>query len=100
MGGWDVEGLGIVFLEGSATGLPVIVGNSGGAVDAVIDGETGFLIDGNDLSQIIDRITQVLSKPELAKQMGTAGRSWVTQQWTWEHSFNRLDSLLSGVDPD
>lgn len=100
MGGWDVEGLGIVFLEGSATGLPVIVGNSGGAVDAVIDGETGFLIDGNDLSQIIDRITQVLSNPELAKQMGTAGRNWVTQQWTWELSFNRLDSLLSGVDPD
>ncbi|CAB5054806.1 unannotated protein [freshwater metagenome] len=99
MGGWDVEGLGIVFLEGSATGLPVIVGNSGGAVDAVVDGETGFLIDGNDLSQIVDRITQVLTNPELANQMGTAGRNWVTQEWTWELSFSRLDSLLSGVDP-
>lgn len=100
IGGWDVEGLGIVFLEGSATGLPVIVGNSGGAVDAVLDGETGFLVNGNNLNEIRDRLIELLTDRDLAKRMGAAGRTWVTQQWTWEHSFKRLDSLLSGIEPD
>lgn len=100
IGGWDVEGLGIVFLEASATGLPVIVGDSGGAVDAVLDGETGFLVDGNNLSEIRDRLIELLTDQDLAKRMGSAGRNWVTQEWTWEHSFKRLESLLSGIDPD
>ena len=100
IGGWDVEGLGIVFLEASATGLPVIVGDSGGAVDAVLDGETGFLVDGNNLSEIRDRLIELLADQDLAKRMGSAGRNWVTQEWTWEHSFKRLESLLSGIDPD
>lgn len=100
VGGWDVEGLGIVFLEASATGLPVIVGNSGGAVDAVLDGETGFLVNGNDLSEIRDRLIELLTNQDLAKRMGSAGQNWVAQEWTWEHSFKRLESLLSGIDPD
>ncbi len=100
LGGWDVEGLGIVFLEGSATGLPVLVGNSGGAVDAVLDGKTGFLVSGNDLSEISTRLIELLTNPRLAKRLGTAGRQWVTQEWTWEDSFKRLDLLLSGIDPD
>lgn len=100
VGGWDVEGLGIVFLEASATGLPVIVGNSGGAVDAVLDGETGILVNGNNLSEIRDRLIELLANQDLAKRMGSAGRNWVAQEWTWEHSFKRLDSLLSGIDPD
>lgn len=100
IGGWDVEGLGIVFLEASATGLPVIVGDSGGAVDAVLDGETGFLVDGNNLSEIRDRLIELLTDQDLAKRMGSAGRNWVAQEWTWEHSFKRLESLLSGIDPD
>lgn len=100
IGGWDVEGLGIVFLEASATGLPVVVGDSGGAVDAVLDGETGFLVNGNNVSEISDRLSQLLSDQALARRMGAAGRNWVMQEWTWEHSFKRLDSLLSGVDVD
>lgn len=98
--GWDVEGLGIVYLEGSATGLPVIVGNSGGAVDAVLDGETGFLVNGNNIGEIRDRLIELFTNPDLAKSMGAAGRNWVAQEWTWEQSFKRLDSLLSGIDPD
>ena len=79
-------------------GLPVVVGDSGGAVDAVVDGETGFLVNGNDLKQITDRIIELLLNPQLAGQMGAAGRDWVKQQWTWELSFKRLDALLSGID--
>ena len=98
MGGWDVEGLGIVFLEGSATGLPVIVGDSGGAVDAVIDGETGYLVDGTNTSEIADRIAYLFANPDVAKKMGEAGRNWVTQEWTWDQNFKKLDGLLSGLD--
>ena len=98
MGGWDVEGLGIVFLEGSATGLPVIVGDSGGAVDAVIDGETGFLVDGTNTAEIADRIAYFFANPDVAKKMGEAGRNWVTQEWTWDQNFKKLDGLLSGLD--
>lgn len=98
MGGWDVEGLGIVFLEGSATGLPVLVGDSGGAIDAVIDGETGYLVDGRDTTKIAERITYLLTHPEVAKAMGEAGRRWVTNEWSWDKSFRNLDLLLSGSD--
>jgi len=98
MGGWDVEGLGIVFLEGSATGLPVIVGDSGGAVDAVIDSETGYLVDGTNTAEIADRIAYLFANPDVAKKMGEAGRNWVTQEWTWDQNFKKLDGLLSGLD--
>ena len=98
MGGWDVEGLGIVFLEGSATGLPVVVGNSGGAIDAVIDGETGYLVDGRNTSEIAQRLAFLLTNPAVAKSMGEAGRNWVTNEWTWDQSFKKLDGLLSGLD--
>jgi phosphatidylinositol alpha-1,6-mannosyltransferase len=98
LGGWDVEGLGIVFLEASATGLPVIVGDSGGAIDAVLDGETGYLVDGTNTNEIAQRISQLILNPDVAKRMGEAGRNWVTQEWTWDQNFKKLDGLLSGLD--
>ena len=55
--GLDVEGLGIVFLEASATGIPVVAGDSGGAPEAVLDGETGFVVDGRNLTEITDTIS-------------------------------------------
>ena len=91
--GLEVEGLGIVYLEASACGLPVIVGNSGGATDAVIDGVTGLLVDGTDITQISDAICKLLSDKQAAKQMGMAGRGWVIENWqinTWSEKFNKL----------
>lgn len=94
--GLEVEGLGIVYLEASACGKPVVVGNSGGAADAVIDGVTGFLIDGNKIDQISDAICKLLDDQDKAKQMGLAGRGWVIDNWqmkNWSEKFNKL--LLS-----
>jgi phosphatidylinositol alpha-1,6-mannosyltransferase len=65
-GGLDVEGLGIVYLEASATGLPVVAGDSGGSPDAVRDGETGYVVDGRDLDAIADRVATLLADRELA----------------------------------
>jgi len=91
--GLEVEGLGIVYLEASACGLPVIVGNSGGATDAVIDGVTGLLVNGSDTDQIADAVCKLLTDQSRAKAMGLAGRGWVIENWqinTWSEKFNKL----------
>ena len=72
-GGLDVEGLGIVYLEASATGLPVIAGDSGGAPDAVRDGETGFVVDGRDIARLADRIALLLAEPRAGAPDGRGG---------------------------
>jgi len=94
--GLDVEGLGMVFLEASATGLPVVVGDSGGSPDAVLDGETGYLVDGRDVAQVADRVAELLADPALAARLGKAGRDWVTEQWGWQRQADRLRTLLTG----
>ena len=78
LAGLEVEGLGIVYLEASSCALPVIVGRSGGAPDAVIDGETGLLVDGNDVDSIATACEQLLRDPSRARAMGVNGREWVS----------------------
>ena len=95
-GGFDVEGLGIVFLEAAAVGLPVIVGDSGGAPDAVLDGETGFLVPGDDVGVIAQRLTWLFQHPEAAAQMGRDGRQWVRDAWRPEDQAEQLRTLLDG----
>jgi phosphatidylinositol alpha-1,6-mannosyltransferase len=95
-GGLDVEGLGIVFLEASATGLPVVAGDSGGAPDAVREGETGYVVDGRDAVGLADRLAALLVDPALARRLGAAGRAWVEREWRWEHQADRLATLLRG----
>ena len=94
--GLDVEGLGIVYLEASAIGLPVIAGDSGGAPDAVREGETGHVVSGRDLAQLTDRIVGLLDDRDLAHQFGAAGRAWVEREWRWELQADRMAALLAG----
>ena len=91
--GLEVEGLGIVYLEASACGLPVIAGNSGGAPDAVLKDVTGLVVDGTSSGEIADAICKLLDDPIQAKQMGQAGRGWVIDNWQlsiWSDKFNKL----------
>jgi phosphatidylinositol alpha-1,6-mannosyltransferase len=94
-GGLEVEGLGIVYLEASASGLPVVAGDSGGAPDAVLQGETGYVVDGRSAQQVAERVTRLLRDPVLAARMGQRGRSWVAQRWRWDALAARLDTLLA-----
>lgn len=96
--GLDVEGLGIVFLEASATGVPVVAGDSGGAPEAVKQGETGQVVDGRSVEQIADAVAGILADPALAARMGEAGRQWVETDWNWAAHTARLSELLRG-DP-
>ncbi|MEV8515582.1 glycosyltransferase family 4 protein [Dactylosporangium sp. NPDC051484] len=93
--GLDVEGLGIVYLEASATGLPVLAGDSGGAPDAVREGETGFVVPGRDVDAVADRLIDLLRDRDLAARMGAAGRAWVESEWRWETQAARLHTLLA-----
>jgi len=91
--GLEVEGLGIVYLEASACGLPVIAGNSGGAPDAVLKDVTGLIVDGNKTGEIADAICQLLADPTQAKRMGQSGRGWVIENWqleNWSLKFNKM----------
>ncbi len=92
--GLDVEGLGIVYLEASATGLPVIGGDSGGAPDAILDGETGYVV--NDVPGVAARITGLLCDPAKARAMGQKGLAWVDREWREELSAARLSAILTG----
>ena len=94
--GLDVEGLGIVYLEASATGVPVVAGRSGGAPESVLDGETGLVVDGWDVGAIAAAVSELLADPERAAQMGAAGRRWVVDNWQWRYQAARLRALLSG----
>jgi phosphatidylinositol alpha-1,6-mannosyltransferase len=95
-GGLDVEGLGIVYLEASASGLAVVAGDSGGAPEAVRHGETGFVVNGRDVAAVADRVATLLADRDLAQRMGAAGRAWVQAEWRWETQAARLGALLSG----
>ena len=95
-GGLDVEGLGMVYLEASATGLPVIAGDSGGAPDAVIHGETGYVVPGGSVGAVASRLTQLLADPAAARAMGEKGLAWVDREWRWDLVAGRLEQILGG----
>lgn len=83
LGGMDVEGLGLVFLEAQACGLPTIVGDSGGAPQTVVDGVTGIVVDGHDDRQVTAAVVALLSDRDRARRMGAAARRHVATTWDW-----------------
>ena len=92
--GLDVEGLGIVYLEASASGVPVVAGRSGGAPETVMDGKTGLVVDGWDVGAIAASVSDLLADPDRAARMGAAGRRWVVDNWQWKTQAARLAELL------
>jgi phosphatidylinositol alpha-1,6-mannosyltransferase len=93
--GLEVEGLGIVYLEASACGLPVVGGKSGGAPDAVLVGETGVVVDGTNSSEIAEACIDLLNNPELCALMGATGRAWIIENWRWEIWATKYAELLA-----
>ncbi|MFQ5554796.1 MAG: glycosyltransferase family 4 protein [Acidimicrobiia bacterium] len=87
-GGLEVEGLGLVFLEAAATGLPVIAGLSGGAPETVEPGVSGYLV--GDADGIVSAVEHLIATPSLAEQMGAAGRARAEREFTWATVADRL----------
>jgi phosphatidylinositol alpha-1,6-mannosyltransferase len=93
--GLEVEGLGIVYLEASACGIPVLAGNSGGAPDAVIEGVTGLCVNGTDVSAIAMGVIEILADAQRASRMGADGRNWIVDTWRWDLWSKEFNLLLS-----
>jgi len=94
--GLDVEGLGIVYLEASAAGLPVIGGDSGNAPDAIRPGETGYVVPGRRPAGLVAALVELLTDPAVARVMGEKGMAWVDQEWRWDLVSQRLQRILAG----
>jgi len=86
-----------VFSEANACGLPVIGGKSGGMEDAVIDGETGFLVNPNNLNELASLIIRLLTDVKLSLYLGTKGRRRVERELVWDKVCERLEKLLISV---
>jgi phosphatidylinositol alpha-1,6-mannosyltransferase len=95
-GGLDVEGLGMVYLEAAACGLPVVGGTSGGAPEAVLDGITGHVVEPRSPEAVAAALTGLLDDPARAAEMGAAGRAWVEQRWSWTTVAATFAELLEG----
>lgn len=95
LAGLEVEGLGIVYLEASACGLPVVGGKSGGAPDALLEGETGFAVDGRKPADVAAAILRLLRNPEMGRQMGMRGREWITENWEWKRWSREFNTLFT-----
>ena len=88
-----IEGFGIVFIEAAAAGLPAIGGNTGGQPEAIIDGETGFIVDGSNLSQVVAALEELASNAEKRQLMGRKAK-----QWAQRHSWDRIvDTTLAQI---
>ena len=94
--GLNFEGFGLVYLEAGAFGLPVVATHSGGVADAVLDGNTGFLVEPGDVDEIALAIAHLLSDPELARHMGQANRDWA-EKLTWERNASQYMQVYQEV---
>ncbi len=94
LAGLEVEGLGIVYLEASACAIPVLAGASGGAPDAVIQGETGVVVDGSRVGEIARAVNELLDHPAQMVEMGKAGRAWTQERWSWQIWGERFREVL------
>ena len=94
-GGLDVEGLGIVYLEAGAAAVPVIAGDSGGAPETVLHGQTGYVVKGTAVVDLAMRICQLLENDDARRQMGWKGREYA-ENWAWPQLVSRLTDALDG----
>jgi phosphatidylinositol alpha-1,6-mannosyltransferase len=99
-GGLEQEGFGIIFLEAAAAGLVSVAGRSGGSAEAVVDGETGIVVDDpSDPTALADAIGRLLDDPDLARRQGLAARRRAEQVFSYDRLVEKLDTALDGMLP-
>jgi phosphatidylinositol alpha-1,6-mannosyltransferase len=93
-GGLEQEGFGIVFLEAAAAGIPSVAGDSGGSAEAVVDGDTGFVVDPADVTAVADAIDRLVSDPALASRQGQAARQRAESDFAYDGLARRLEAAI------
>lgn len=89
----SIEGFGISFIEANACAKPVIGGRSGGVGAAIVDGETGFLVDPSDIDELTERIKLLLDNTSLAIEMGIKGRVRAEREFSWNERAGKISQL-------
>lgn len=84
-----IEGFGIVYIEASAMGKPVIGGKSGGTGDAIVDNATGFRVQPNNINELKKKLILLLKNEKLREKMGAAGRKRVLESFLWKHNVEK-----------
>jgi phosphatidyl-myo-inositol dimannoside synthase len=97
LAGLDVEGLGIVYLEAQASGVPVVAGGSGGAPETLLPGRTGEVVDGRDPDAVAEAVAALLGDGTRRARFAEAGRTWTVEHWSWEVISARFRDLLEEV---
>ena len=92
-----VESFGVAVVEASACSLPVVVSNVGGLPEVVIDGETGFIVETENIDDCAKKLIHLINDESVIKRMGTAGRNFVKKQYEWELCFKQLDSVYGRI---
>lgn len=102
-GGLEAEGFGIVFLEAAACGVPAVAGRSGGSHEAVLDGETGRVVDPTDVGAVRRALAALLADDTLRRRLGVAARARAAREFSYDVLAARLARLaagdLTGLDP-
>lgn len=96
LGGLSVEGLGIVFLEAQACGIPTVAGDGGGAPETVRDGETGVVVPGREIAEVAERIAQLLGDAPYRDCLAAAGRRYTEAAWSWEILGQQCEAVMAG----
>jgi phosphatidyl-myo-inositol dimannoside synthase len=94
-GRWKGEGFGRVYVEAALAGKPVVGSRHGGAAEAVLDGQTGYLVDASSIPEVAGALVAILTRPAAARQMGEAGRRWAGCRFTQAALRKSLDDLLA-----
>ena len=90
--GIEFEGLGLVYLEAASYGVPVIVGASGGAIETIIPGKTGFVA--GDKRILKESILYFINNPEKIEEFGLEGRKFVSNFYNWEKLIDKIESNI------
>jgi phosphatidylinositol alpha-1,6-mannosyltransferase len=95
-GGLEAEGYGIVFVEAAACGVPSVAGRSGGADEAVLDGQTGFVVESRDVTAVRRALERLLGDDELRARMGAAARQRASGELAYDALASRLLPVVRG----
>ena len=94
--GLEAEGFGIVFLEAAACAVPAVAGRSGGAHEAVVDGETGYVVEPRDVDAVRSALRRLCDDPHRRESMARAARARSVGEYSYEHLVARLLPMARG----